>query len=245
MNKKIALAVALVVLFSLPAVAQFSLTSEHFDLMMNVPPQPGVAHAEGTVFEITDSEYLNIEITSTEIVKMRVESIPETISMFIFEPKPTSYSLTIDGLKPSTTYYLYRDSYKNLEEFTTNSKGEHTFSLDSSNMYVWIQPQPGTLFIFGSGDDCPGIRSGNKCTFNQNVEESIEVQASNQIIDCAGHTIEGTGSGNGIFVVGRNGITIKNCIIKRFSTGISFIAANNNNIVSNKITKNFVRSWIV
>ncbi|MBI5147830.1 MAG: hypothetical protein HZA37_01615, partial [Parcubacteria group bacterium] len=44
---------------------------------------PGATEGEGTHFEITDSEYLNITLDSSETIKLSMESIPEMITMMI------------------------------------------------------------------------------------------------------------------------------------------------------------------
>jgi hypothetical protein len=66
--------------------------------------------ANGTYFEITDSEYLNITIISSENIKMHLESIPKMISFHIESNcNATSTEITISGFEASKTYYRYQD----------------------------------------------------------------------------------------------------------------------------------------
>ena len=69
----------------------------------------------------------------------------------------------------------------------------------------------------------------------------IDIQANNVILDCQGHTIDGIGSGNGIYISRDHptdtNITIKNCIITDWVNGIYFDNANNNTL--SNITANY------
>ncbi len=48
---------------------------------------------------------------------------------------------------------------------------------------------------------------------------SIIIGANGITLDCAGHSVTGSGSGNGIFLSGRTGVTVKNCEVTNFSIG--------------------------
>ena len=76
---------------------------------------PGMVEGTGTHFEITDSEFLNIILDSSEEIRLTLESTPEMVSMFI-EPTSAAAStaITLSGFLPLTTYYKYEDDYHNL-----------------------------------------------------------------------------------------------------------------------------------
>ena len=61
---------------------------------------------------------------------------------------------------------------------------------------------------------------------------------NNKIFDCQGHTIEGTGSGYGIYLFGNSGNTIKNCVISDFHHGIFLQESSNNTLTNNDVNNN-------
>lgn len=75
-------------------------------------------------------------------------------------------------------------------------------------------------------------------TFNGNISDSIVVEKNDIVVDGAGYTIQGTGSGNGIAMFGRNNVTIKNATIKTFYFGILLMGSSNSSVFGNKITSN-------
>ncbi len=62
-----------------------------------------------------------------------------------------------------------------------------------------------------------------------------QVQAHNVNIDCNGHNVGGIGSHYGINISGYDNITIKNCIISNFKTGIYAFNSNNLTILNTTI----------
>ena len=76
-------------------------------------------------------------------------------------------------------------------------------------------------------------------TFTDNIYDSIVVERDNIVIDGAGYTLQGTGSGTGITLPGRSNVTIKNAQITAFEFGIYLSDfSSNNSIVGNNITAN-------
>jgi parallel beta-helix repeat protein len=67
---------------------------------------------------------------------------------------------------------------------------------------------------------------------------SIVVERDNIIIDGANKTLQGTGSGNGIDLTGRNNVTVKNMEIKEFFFGVKLYSSSNITITENKIVGN-------
>jgi hypothetical protein len=51
-------------------------------------------------------------------------------------------------------------------------------------------------------------------------QTAIVLGADNIVLDCAGHTLSGDGTGNGIESIDRKGVTITNCLIENFEKGI-------------------------
>ncbi|MEK7496112.1 MAG: hypothetical protein AAB616_01435, partial [Patescibacteria group bacterium] len=95
----------------------------------------GAIESEGNHFEINDSDYLNIVLNSSESIKLRMESIPEMITMMIessASSTTTSTQITLSGLTPLTKYYKYQNDYHNLTEFITDENGTYTYIQDLS-----------------------------------------------------------------------------------------------------------------
>ena len=70
---------------------------------------------------------------------------------------------------------------------------------------------------------------------------------SNKIFDCQKHTIAGDKGGEdyGIYLNGKSGNTIRNCVIIDFWDGISLQDSSNNNIINNTVSNmvNGVGIW--
>jgi len=112
-----------------------------------------------------------------------------------------------------------------------------------------IQPVNGSGTIYiradGSVEGTDKIqRDGDVYTFTDNIRYSIVVERSNIIVDGNGYTLEGPGAGAG-FVLGGNGITIKNTVITGFDIPGAYFAhvitsfgTSNNTITGNTIVSN-------
>lgn len=189
--------------------------------------------AVGNNFEITDSVYLNITLTSTETVHVVLESVPRTVSYIIeSNSSATSTALTISGLESNADYYRYQDGLL-MENFTANHYGEHTYTQDISKPHrVFVQENASTIYI------------GSNYTFTQNITEPIVVTASNIVIDGNGYSLKGPYSGPwyfGMYLPGRSGVTIKNLIIEDWSGyGIMADWSHSNEIRDNLFLNN---SW--
>jgi parallel beta-helix repeat protein len=73
-------------------------------------------------------------------------------------------------------------------------------------------------------------------TFTANINDSIVVEKDDIVVDGAGYTLQGTGSGYGIELSYRSNVTIKNMEIKNFWAGIQLSFTSDNTISGNKIT---------
>jgi len=99
-----------------------------------------------------------------------------------------------------------------------------------------------TIYIRADGSIDPSTapiqRDGNFYTFTDNIYNSIVVERDNVVVDGAGYTLQGTGSGTGTSLTSRSNVTIKNTEIKNFGTGVHLIGSSNNVIYGNNITNN-------
>ncbi len=98
----------------------------------------------------------------------------------------------------------------------------------------------GTVYIRASGlvDGTDKIITADNVTytFTANINDSIVVERDNIVVDGAGYTLQGTGSGYGIELSYRSNVTIKNMEIKNFWAGIQLSFTSDNTISGNKIT---------
>jgi parallel beta-helix repeat protein len=94
----------------------------------------------------------------------------------------------------------------------------------------------GTIYIRADGSidppTAPIKRYGNVYTVTGNIYDNIVVQKDSIIIDGAGYTVQGGGSGAGIYLESRFNVTIKNLKVTKFGYGIRFDYTNFS-IVSN------------
>lgn len=64
---------------------------------------------------------------------------------------------------------------------------------------------------------------------------------NNKIFDCQGHTIDGDNIGYdyGIYLIGKKGNTIRNCVISNFNNGIFLWSTSSSNVTNNNINLNY------
>ncbi|UCE18252.1 MAG: right-handed parallel beta-helix repeat-containing protein [Gemmatimonadota bacterium] len=202
---------------------------------------PGRVEGTGTHFEITDSEYLNITLESSEEIGLALESVPRMVTMFFdSSTSATSTTITLSGFTPATTYYKYEDNYHNLEEMTTDGNGSYTYIQDISAPHpVFIQPQPSTKFIpsdlsIGTWDPVSRIY-----TLTTDVYETIQIDEDNLTLDGTGHTVTGPGgSGYGVYLDDRTAVTLKNLTVQGFYYGICLSSSSNNTVTGNTASNN-------
>lgn len=207
----------------------------------------GVVNDTGTFFEVTNSDYLNVSLTSTEEIALFLSSVSQMITMNISPVNggTTSTTLTISNLLPSTTYYKYEDSYHNLDSLITDANGSYTWTQDlTAPHHVWLQTKKGTIFICDDATGCGcttiGIwDAGTKtCTLTTDVTQSIQINNPGITLDGNGHTLTGLGTGYGVYIPGINNITIKNCAISNFSVGIYNQIGSYNTLTNNSVSIN-------
>src|SRR3989344_2782811 len=229
MNKKTAVITSMIAVF----LFWVPLNNVHGDEFQYV----GTTKGEGTHFEITNSDYLNITLKSSEYIKVRMESVPNMVTMML---KPVASSvatrttLTLSGFLPLTTYYLYKDSYQNLTEFTTDEYGSYSYPQDITIPHiVFLQPQKSTKFLRDdvTGGDCITIGTWNfdtrVCVLSVNVNETIQIDSDNITLDGNSFTLLGSHTGSGVYLNGRSGVTVRNMQIRDFTYAISVYNSNN------------------
>jgi parallel beta-helix repeat protein len=110
-------------------------------------------------------------------------------------------------------------------------------------------PQPAFIIRSDGSVDpstAPIQRDGNVYTFTDDiVGYTIAFERDNIVIDGGGYSLIGNGNSTGIFILNRNGITVRNMKISNFRYGIRLIAeqymgmtSSNNNLSGNSLTNN-------
>jgi parallel beta-helix repeat protein len=206
----------------------------------------GRLEANGTQFELKNSSYLNITLDSSEPIKLVLESTPEMVTMHIESASSAASSqITMSGFLPSTTYHKYEDDYHNHTAFTTNAGGNYSCVQDISVPHlVFIQPRASTKFIIDNetGGDCTSIGTWNAatktCTLTTDLTETVQIDSDSITLDGNGRTITGSYTGSGVFLSGRNNVSIKNLGVKHFSNGIYLYSSSNNTLSSNNASNN-------
>ena len=206
--------------------------------------EPGIVEGTGKVFEVRDSDYLDITMESSEEIKARVESIPGMIIIII--DKSEFYSSTdifLSGLSPDYLYHKYEDDYHNYSPAESDGHGKLSFRQDTTqNHIIFLQTGKSTKYITddATGGSCEAIgawdNSTKTCTLEMNIREAIQIEGDNITLDGNGHSIDGPGYGNGVYLRYRKGVTIKNLRISNFSQNIYLNSSDGNFIVNNMIT---------
>jgi len=105
----------------------------------------------------------------------------------------------------------------------------------------------GTIYIRADGtiDGTTKIqRDGDVYTFTENIYDEIVVERDNIVIDGAGYTLQGVGSGTGIDLSYRSNVTVKGTRMNGFSTGIFLYSSSGNALSNNTITNSFYPSGV-
>ena len=121
--------------------------------------------------------------------------------------------------------------------------------LAEANFMPMQIPQPAFIIRSDGSIDpstAPIQRDGNVYTFMDDiVGYTIASERDNIVIDGGGYSLIGNGNSTGIFILNRNGITVRNMEVSNFSYGIRFIAesymgmtSSNNNLSGNTLTNN-------
>ena len=228
--------ISLLLIGTQPVLAQEDPMANEPGFPPQLPPEPripGTVEGTGTCFQVTDSEYLNITLDSTQPVKLRLESIPGMVILDIQAAEgASSTQLTLSGFTSYTTFYKYEDDYHSGVPFTTDANGSYTYVQDLSEPHhVFIQPNPSTKFIpsdtqIGTWDPLSRVY-----TLTTDVNESIQIDQGDLTLDGNGHAVTGAGTGIGTYVPQYEmSVSVKNLTVQNFSQGVVFWKTPNSTI---------------
>ncbi len=194
-----------------------------------------------------------VSLSSTEIVSVSLKDANAEYVDFAIVGTAASTILTLEGLFPNTSYFIYQDDFRTFQQIETDGAGAFSFVQDLSEYHqVFIRNQPSTIFISDdpTGGDCGlvGIwdATTKTCTLTQDLSETVQIDANGITLNCANHVISGTGGSTGILVFFTNGVTVENCEVQNFGTGIRIDSSISchviNNFVHNSSTGILLRS---
>lgn len=202
-------------------------------LSMNVaaedPPDPPTeewfVEGEGTYFEITNSSYLNITLTSSENVYVSLKSYPRIV-IYSIEGNCSANStiVTLTGFENNRTYYHYQDSNL-MGNFTPDENGSFCYTQDLTTLHdIYIQENTSTVWIKQDGSiDVKNPPYGNRITRIGNYywlfddmnipakQHQVLIEKSDMVLDGRGYCLEFTRWwGYAICLSRVDNVTIKN-----------------------------------
>ena len=203
---------------------------------------PLITEGEGMHFEAGDGSAPPVTLDSTEVIDVRLVSALETTTLRLNSSSASSTILTIGGLSPERRYFLYEGGYHDKRIFTTDIEGRFSFTQDLANaQFLIIQPRESTFFIRDdtTGGDCVSIGTWNSatktCVLTGNLAQTIQIDSNGITLDGGGYMLSGPGSGMGVFLAGRKGVTIKNLTVKNFRDNIALVSSEGITIEGNTL----------
>jgi parallel beta-helix repeat protein len=173
-------------------------------------------------------------------------------------PPWSDYSANIwdDGYPSGGNYWsaysgndVYSGPYQN--ETGSDGIGDTPYVIDSDNwdnyplMGPYVPFENQTIYIRADGSidptGAPILREGDIYTLTSNITSDangIIIERDNMMLDGNGYTLQGSGTGTGIYLSGRENVTVRNTQIQAFRYGIVLTDSSNNSISGNTITTN-------
>lgn len=199
---------------------------------------PGTVEGDGTNFVVTDSEYLNVTLTSDATIHLFLESIPSAVSFYVFSTAVPATYIAMTGFVPSKTYYRYQDGLLQ-EEFIADSNGQYAYLQDvSSARHVFILEKKSTVYINADGSVSPASapisRNGNAYTLTGNIDDSLYILKSGITLDGAGYTVKSWGNFYCLYAPVNNTV-IQNLTIRNCTYGLFMGYGPSNNTITNTV----------
>ncbi len=105
---------------------------------------------------------------------------------------------------------------------------------------VVVHAEEPTVYLTDAGWSDPTVGTWDASTrtgvLTRDLGGPIEVVSDHVTLDGAGHAITGSGNGNGLTLMGRQGITIKDLQIRAFYNGISVTSSASNTFAGNVVS---------
>ena len=146
-----------------------------------------------------------------------------------------NHAVVIVGYNDTGQYWIVKNSYgTDYHDNGYMNIGYGECDIDSYPTSVYLEPRCGNLII----QDKVLNRDITPCSGN-----GLTIENDGITLDCNGHLIKGSGSGNGINLNGRSNVVIKNCKIEGFDKGINLVNSQNNQFIGNVLVNNNVNAY--
>jgi len=145
------------------------------------------------------------------------------------------HAVVMAGYNEAEQYWIIKNSWGNTWHGDGYFKvGFGECEIDRFPTIVELEPKCGDIVIY----DMTLNEDLNACS-----GDGLLIENDGVILDCNGHSIIGTGTGNGINLNSRSNVVIKNCIIEGFDTGINLVDSENNEFIDNIFVNNDVNAY--
>jgi parallel beta-helix repeat protein len=207
---------------------KIELPASNYALLDKTPTErygPEITSVNVNDIDTTATVSWNTDVPATGVVELLIDNVwtvKGNISLL-----STNHSFYLTGLQPGFPY-AYRVK-------STDVSGHESISFDT-NFTKRITDGP-------RGGDCESVGKWNAstktCTLTQDLvaltDNAIEITGDGITLDGNGHMVSGNGNGNGngVYIKGRTGVTVKNLTIQNISYGIRLVSSSSNNIISN------------
>ncbi|MBI2933759.1 MAG: right-handed parallel beta-helix repeat-containing protein [Planctomycetes bacterium] len=167
--------------------------------------------AEGHEFRPLDNPaYPNFKLTSVESVRL-VLQVSDGLVIFSIERMGvnTQTALAIEGLPANSVWYRHEDG-QSAGEYTTDAAGKFMCEQDLTQLRtVVFSPATTTLFVT------------TNTILTSDLSDSVVIAADGVTFDGGGFTVSNPAtSGNGITVIGRRDVTIRNVRVTGFTNAL-------------------------
>jgi parallel beta-helix repeat protein len=155
-----------------------------------------------------------------------------------------------DGATSLMTYNATKTVYEYNRTFSLEGPYSWNVSCNKTG-YETLNTTDSIIAIIPGQPECGNLIAASK-TLTQDLQNStggtlcsghgLVINADNIVVDCAGYNItgDGSGAGQGINITGRTNVTVKNCNISGFQTGVYATLGSENNITNNSLHDNTV-----
>lgn len=148
------------------------------------PAIPGSVEGRGMVFQVTDSAYRNVTLSSTAAIDLYMVSASGCVEVLIGKKdEAAEASITIAGLEPAKSYFSYLDGLENKQIIAADASGSISLTLDLSEAHrVLVKESPSTYFLSDAPwTDSSGVlhqagwsdAAGQDLTFIEGVQGGI------------------------------------------------------------------------
>jgi parallel beta-helix repeat protein len=150
----------------------------------------------------------------------------------------------------SSNYLL---AYWELDGLNVGAANPYNITMNLNHtLNAVFKPATGVIYIQADGSIDPPtapIHTADNTTYTLtgNITadaDGIVIERGNIVLDGAGYTVRGSGSGNGTTLMSRSNVTVRNMTIRNFFYGIYLYSSSHNTLSGNNIANNGYAIWL-